>query len=520
MTLLLDQKNLTSFPSGAQGQLTEGDGGEDKNRWVHLITLGCARNRVDSEVMLGTLLGDGWSYCEDPAEAEMIVINTCGFIQAAKEESIDTILEMAEYKKHSSVILVVAGCLSQRYKSQLVKSLPEVDLFVGSDQFARLPDILEAHEQQKRDQLHSRAPAAQKLYTQRSGALYSDFMPRVNTLHSHCAYVKIAEGCDHQCAFCIIPAIRGRLRSRSIESVVQECKNLAEGGVREVNLIAQDLAAYGRDRGSEDLLPLLQKMAEVEGLSWIRLLYMYPENISADFLDFLADEPKMVPYLDIPMQHGHSAVLERMNRGVSAQQLRDTVAWVRDKVEGIAIRTSVMVGFPAETEEEFQELYRFVEDMRFDHLGCFVYSQEAGTRAGAMEQQIEHSIKERRRTEIMQLQRQISASKLQNLRGRKVMALMERPFEMRASSDQESAVPVTFGKSYGRVAVQAEKTERRIAWQARLSTQAPEVDGRAYLTVDQGNEAEASLIASLKVGDIIPAFVERTSDYDVMVRSV
>ena len=462
-------------------------------RWVHFITLGCARNRVDSEVMLGTLFSEGWSYCDDPGEAEMIVINTCGFIEASKEESIDTILEMAEYKKHAAVTLVVAGCLTQRYKNQLVKSLPEVDLFVGSDQFARLGEILQNYQEEKEQHSLEQGNSPQKLYARRSHALYTDFMPRINTLHSHCAYVKIAEGCDHQCAFCIIPAIRGKLRSRSVESIVKECENLAAGGVGEINLIAQDLAAYGGDRGRKDLLPLLRQLVGVEGISWIRLLYMYPENISEDFLDFLALEPKMVPYLDIPMQHGHSAVLERMNRGVSAEDLRGVVAWVRDQVPSISLRTSVMVGFPGESEEEFQALYDFVAALRFDHLGCFKYSQEAGTRAGAMKDQVEEEVKLERQAQIMELQRRISKENLASRVGSEVSVLVERPY--RAQNQDVQSIP--FAAS--------------VSWQGRLASQAPEVDGLAYIRQGCGD-------SSLKVGDILTCVVEETSDYDVLLK--
>ena len=378
--------------------------------------------------MLGTLSYDGWSYCDDPASADLIVVNTCGFIEAAKEESIDRILEMAEYKKYADVTLVVAGCLTQRYKSQLVKSLPEVDLFVGSDQFAYLwthvGEFIDQKNYEHADQdgtykkalkgdgkepLSSAPP--KKLYAQRSGALYTDFMPRINTLHSHSAYVKVAEGCDHQCAFCIIPAIRGRLRSRTIDSVVRECQDLACSGVKEVNLIAQDLAAYGRDDASNSasLVPLLRGICEVEGIAWVRLLYMYPERIKDEFLDLMACEPKLLPYLDIPMQHGHSDVLKRMNRGVSGPQLREIIASVRECVPGISLRTSVMVGFPGESEDEFRGLYNFVKDMRFDHLGCFVYSPESGTVAGAMRDQVEPEVKQVRQQQIMELQSKISA---------------------------------------------------------------------------------------------------------------
>ena len=364
-------------------------------RKVHLVSLGCSRNRVDSEVMVGTLLRDGWKSVEDAEGADAVVVNTCGFISSAKEESIDTILSMAELKKtNPEMKLIVTGCLTQRYKTQLAKGLPEVDLFIGTDEFSRIGELLD--KPGERGAIHAK----------RTNYLYNEDMPRVNTLAAHSAYVKVAEGCQHNCAFCIIPAIRGRLRSRPVHSVIKEVMNLVDSGVQEINLIAQDLAAYGRESGDTNLLELLRAMVKIDGLRWIRLLYVYPENISDEFLEFFAAEEKIVKYLDIPVQHGSNSVLKRMNRDVTREQIISTVKKLREKVPSVAIRTSVMVGFPGETEEEFEDLKSLVEELKFEHLGCFSYSQEEGTVAGRMKDQIEDDIKQVRLEDTWRLRRQ------------------------------------------------------------------------------------------------------------------
>jgi ribosomal protein S12 methylthiotransferase len=432
---------------------------------VHLVSLGCARNRVDSEVMLGTLLGQGWSHTEAPGEAQAIIINTCGFIESAKEESIDHILEAADWKKtNPDLKLVVAGCLTQRYKKQLVQGLPEVDLFVGTDEFSKIGEFLESPQEKG------------ALFAKRTHYLYQETLPRINTLAKGSAYVKIAEGCQHQCAFCIIPAIRGKLRSRPIEGVVTEVKQLVAQGVKEINLIAQDLAAYGRDKGSDDLLPLLKELVQIEGLQWIRPLYMYPENIHADFMEFFAKESKMVPYLDIPVQHASAPILKAMKRPIEPQELEDRIQNLRKKVPHIAIRTSVMVGFPGETEEDFQVLFEFVKKMKFDHLGCFTYSKEEGTVAGRMENQIPEEIKEARKAKIMELQRGISAQRLKSYVGQVLPVLLEGPSQ-----------------------------EHELLWQGRLPFQAPEVDGVVYI-----NDG------SLEAGQIKSVMITESHDYDLV----
>jgi ribosomal protein S12 methylthiotransferase len=435
-----------------------------QTRKIHLVSLGCSRNRVDSEVMVGTLLRDGWKSVDDPDDADAVVVNTCGFIASAKEESIDTILSMAELKKtNPDMKLVVAGCLTQRYKTQLAKGLPEVDLFIGTDEFSKIADLIDNGEKGS-------------IHAKRTNYLYNEDMPRVNTLTSFSAYVKVAEGCQHNCAFCIIPAIRGRLRSRPVHSVVKEVMNLVDSGVVEINLIAQDLAAYGRDTGETNLVELLRALVKIDGLRWIRLLYAYPENISDEFLEIFANEDKIVKYLDIPVQHGSNSALKRMNREVTREQIIETVQKLRARVPSVAIRTSVMVGFPGETAEEFDDLLNLVEELKFDHLGCFTYSQEEGTVAGRMQDQIDEDIKVARMNEIMEAQKEISREKLRRFVGKRIPVLVAGPSE---DSD--------------------------LVWQGRMSVQAPEVDGLVYLN---DGPVAAGKIQEVEITD--------TYDYDLV----
>lgn len=435
------------------------------SRKVHLISLGCARNRADSEVMLGSLMSNDWTVTDDSEEADTVVINTCGFIEAAKAESVQTILEAAELKKQNPKLkVVVAGCLTQRYKGQLAEGLPEVDLFVGTDEFPKIAEFL-----------NQDLPKG-SVRAKRTHYLYDGTLPKKNTLTASSAYVKVAEGCQHNCSFCIIPAIRGQLRSRPIANVVAEAKALAADGVKEINLIAQDLAAYGRDWGSSDLLELLKALVEVDGIEWIRLLYVYPENISEEFIEFFASNPKIVKYLDIPTQHASNPILEKMNRDISREGMRSIFAKLRERVPGIAIRTSIMVGFPGETQKDFEELRDFVIEQKFDHLGCFIYSQEEGTVAGRMKDQIDEETKLARQEEIMAIQREISADRLIDYVGRTV-----------------------------RVLVKGLSDESDLLAEGRLSTQAPEVDGVVYI-----NDGD------FKPGTIQDVLITDSHDYDLV----
>jgi len=435
-----------------------------KNRKVHLISLGCARNRVDSEVMLGNMVEAGWVITDEPETADAIVINTCSFINSAKTESVDTILEAADLKQDNpNMKLVVTGCLPQRYKEQLEEQMPEVDLFLGTDEFPKIAELLDS-------------PDSKKVYADRTNYLYNSEMARVNTLSSTSAYVKIAEGCQHLCSFCVIPAIRGKLRSRPVESIVSEVKHLTESGILEVNLIAQDLAAFGRDTKEDDLFSLLKGLVKIEKLKWLRCLYIYPENISDEFLEFFASEPKIVKYLDIPVQHANDRILKKMNRNITKAGLETILNKVRSAVPDVAIRTSIMTGFPGETHEEFLELKEFVEQQRFEHLGCFTYSQEEGTKAGEMKDQIDEETKQERCDEIMQLQQKISGDIL------------------------KSRVNQTLD-----VLVEGVSDETELLMQGRLSIQAPEVDGVVFI-----NDGP------VEVGKIQKVKITESHDYDLV----
>jgi ribosomal protein S12 methylthiotransferase len=447
--------------------------------------------------MLGTLMGSGWISVQEPEIADAIVINTCGFIGSAKEESIDTILQATELKKSNSELkVVVTGCLTQRYKSQLARGLPEVDLFIGTDEFTKIgkfiEDLSKSRPQAKQANSDNASNASNgagdatldvgaKVHAKRTHYLYSDDMPRLNTLAKHSAYVKVAEGCQHQCSFCIIPAIRGRLRSRPIESIVREVNKLVHEGVLEVNLIAQDLAAYGREQGEDRLIPLLKELIKIDGLKWIRCLYVYPENLTDELIDLFATEAKLAPYIDIPVQHASNRILKAMNRAVNRQDLENTLARLRQRVPHMAIRTSVMVGFPGETDGDFDELVDFVEQQKFDHLGVFAYSQEEGTVAGRMKEQVAQEIKQDRLDTIMKLQRAISKRRLEDYVG-KVFACL----------------------------VEGISKESEFLWEGRLATQAPEVDGVVY--INDGDELTAGKIQYVEITE--------SHDYDLVGRVI
>lgn len=433
---------------------------QDNHRRVHLISLGCPRNLVDSEVMLGGLLERGWQFTAEPKEADAIVINTCGFVNAAKQESVDRIIEAATYKQHNPELkIIVAGCLVQRYRARLRDGLPEVDLFIGTDQFHNLASFLD-------EPIVDRS-----VYSKRTNYIYSVDDPRINTLSPYSAYVKVSEGCQHRCTFCSIPAIRGPLRSRTITDIEREVEQLVAQGVVEIILIAQDLAAFGRDDNQSQLLPLLKRLVTIDGLHWLRLLYIYPEYISEEFLEFFADSSKIVKYLDIPVQHASDRLLKLMARNIDSRGLAKIFSTVRKYVPTVAIRTSVMVGFPSETEQDFACLLSFVEQQQFEHLGCFAYSQEDNTVAGRMKQQLSSRLKRIRRHQVMTLQKNISQTHLQ----RKI------------SSTQQVLVE-----------------KRDTVYRGRLATQAPEVDGLVYI-----NRGQAPL------GTIQPVRITASSAYDL-----
>jgi ribosomal protein S12 methylthiotransferase len=409
----------------------------------NIVSLGCARNLVDSEVMAGLLQQDQYEMVSEPADADLVLVNTCGFIDAAKAESIDTIVEIARLKEEGRIKkLVVAGCLAQRYPQELAKELPEVDLFIGTGE---VPQIIEILQRQKAD-------GNRRQYVGIPQYLYDHVTPRVRATPSYTAFLKVSEGCDHKCAFCIIPQLRGSHRSRSIDSVVNETVRLAQGGVKEINLIAQDLTAYGRDRkDGTTLFGLLKKMIDVPGVVWIRLLYAYPNFLDEPLLQLIRESDPICKYIDIPFQHISRRLLQRMRRGKSGSAVRETVKRLREAIPGLTLRTSLIVGFPGETDAEFATLLDFVEETQFDRLGVFKYSAEEGTAAADMDGKVSEDEKERRWQEVMDLQATISQKKNQALIGTIERVMIE-------SIDSDS------GKLAG-----------------RTQAHAPEVDGLVFI---------------------------------------
>lgn len=362
---------------------------------VGLVSLGCSKNRVDSEVMLGVLKEQGYRVVADPAQAQVIVVNTCGFIQSAKEESIETILEMARYK-HTGRLeqLVVTGCLSQRYGQALRDEMPEIDAILGVAQYQNLPEILAAARRGERP-----------LRTGDCGRFWDG--PRLLTTPAHSAYVKISDGCDNCCAYCAIPLIRGGYQSRPADSILRECESLAAGGATELTLIAQDTSRYGTDfPGGPDLTDLLTRISDIEAVRWLRALYCYPDTVSERLLDAIAGLPKVCAYLDLPLQHINAQMLRRMNRRGSPEMIRSLIGACRAR--GILVRTTFIVGFPGESQAQFEELLDFVRETRFERMGAFAYSPEEGTAAAQMPDQIEQDVKQSRLERLMLAQQDIS----------------------------------------------------------------------------------------------------------------
>jgi ribosomal protein S12 methylthiotransferase len=437
---------------------------------VHLISLGCPKNTADSELMLGALVRAGFEVTMDPRQAQVLLVNTCAFIEPAKKESIDAILAAAEVKKNSTgKRLVVAGCLSQRYGSELREQFPEVDIFVGTGDFLDLPELLRRSER----------PELRPIpYAGAAHLLPSAEAPRIRTGDPFSAYLKVSEGCDHRCAFCIIPKIRGRHESRPLDDLVEEARRLAAGGVREINLIAQDLTAYGRDLTPRaSLAALLHRLAAIDGVQWIRLLYCYPNFVTDELLAAIAGLDRVVKYIDMPLQHADDAILRAMKRERSADALRSLLGRIREAIPEIALRTSFIVGFPGETDAAFANLVDFVREQQFDRVGVFTYSREENTAAYELADQVPEAVKRRRRAELMELAAEISLTKNRGLVGREIEVMVE-------------------GAAPGRA------TRLR----ARTSAQAPEIDGMVLLS----GEAEP--------GEIVRARIERASTYDLHAR--
>src|SRR3982750_1257251 len=370
---------------------------------VGFISLGCPKNLVDSEGMMGQLKQNGYQITADAEEADTVVVNTCGFIDSAKKESIEAILEAASLKTNGKATrLIVAGCLVERYRDELKAEMPEVDAFIGTSQ---INDILGVCD----PQTNTRSLPVLPLGNQSATYLYDESTPRVLATPSHYAFIKIAEGCDRPCAFCFIPQMRGHFRSRRFGSIVAEAQQLAEEGVKELILVAQDSSRYGEDLGKVDALAhLMRELSHTEGIDWVRVMYTYPTHISDAFLDVLATEPKAVKYLDMPLQHASANVLKLMKRGGTRESLERLIARVRAKVPGVAVRTTFITGFPGETEEDFEELMAFVRNCRFDNLGVFTYSDEEGTPAYDLPNKVDPKFAKQRRNRLMKEQAKIS----------------------------------------------------------------------------------------------------------------
>jgi ribosomal protein S12 methylthiotransferase len=435
---------------------------------VHLVSLGCAKNRVDSEVMAGKLQRGEWELVDSPEAADVIIVNTCSFIQPATEESVDTVLDMARYKELGTCKkLVVTGCMVQRYGASLEGELPEVDHFVGTGEYHRIDDILAGRGEVRRS--HVDTP----MY------IHDELAPRLNSWKPHSAWFKIGEGCDHRCAFCIIPQLRGKMRSRTIPSLVAEAQRLAGEGVVELNLVSQDSTAYGRDlQDGTDLGRLLRALARVDGIEWLRLHYAYPIGLPESLLRAIAEEPKVCGYLDMPLQHASGRMLQAMRRGVTRQGQERILERVRRHVPDIAIRTTFIVGFPGETEADFDELLSFVGDQQFDRVGVFTYFQEEGTPAASLPDQVPDERKEERRARLMEAQAAISRRRLDRLVDTEHTVLVDGPSE-----------------------------EHELVWSARLATQAPEVDGQVFL-----DEAPEDVAA----GQFRRVRIARTADHDLV----
>jgi ribosomal protein S12 methylthiotransferase len=439
-----------------------------KKKSLYMMTLGCPKNRVDSEVMLGTLVQRGYQLVQAPEAAEVIVVNTCAFIGPAKQESIDNVLELAELKKTGACkTLVVTGCLSQRYAPELMKEMPEVDHFLGTSAYAQIGDLLAAE-------------ATPRQVIPDPEYIHTSAVPKVNSMPGYTAYLKISEGCDNKCAFCIIPKLRGLQRSRTVADIVEEAHRLADAGVAELNLVAQDLTAYGHDLpGRPTLHELLRELVKVD-VKWIRLHYAYPRVFPNELIEVMASEKKIARYLDMPLQHASDRLLLSMKRGRDSKFLKELLAKIRARVEGLTFRTSLIVGLPGETEEDFELLKAFVTEQRFERMGCFQYSDEEGTAAYDMGDKVPRKTIERRWREVMAIQKRINREHNKKLIGRRIEVLVE--------------------------GVSPESNDLLVG---RWEGQAPEIDGQVYI-----NDGLAY------PGEFVTCEVTEAHDYDLVAKVV
>ena len=434
---------------------------------ILFISLGCDKNLVDTEVMLGMLASRGYEMTNDEQEADIIVINTCCFIHDAKEESIQNILEMAEYKKNGSAkALIVTGCMAERYRQEILDEIPEVDEVLGTTAYDRILDAVDA------------ALAGQhEVMTADLDALPLPETKRLVTTGGHFAYLKIAEGCDKHCTYCIIPKIRGNFRSVPMERLLKEAQDLAEQGVKELILVAQETTLYGKDLYGEKSLPkLLRELCKISGIRWIRILYCYPEEITDELIQVMKKEPKICHYLDLPIQHANDTILKRMGRRTSKQELIDIVQKLRKEIPDICLRTTLITGFPGETQEQHEEVMEFIDTLEFDRLGAFTYSPEEDTPAATFEDQIDEEVKEDRQADIMELQQEIAFDKAEDMIGREVLVMIE-----------------------GKVADEN-------AYVGRTYRDAPNVDGLIFINTD----------VELISGDFAKVKVTGALDYDLI----
>lgn len=434
---------------------------------ILFISLGCDKNLADTEVMLGLLASRGYEMTDDETQADIIVINTCCFIHDAKEESIQNILEMAEYKKTGQVkALIVTGCLAQRYRQEILEEIPEVDEVLGTSAYDKILDAVDAA-----------LAGKQEVMLADIDALPLPETKRLVTTGGHFAYLKIAEGCDKHCTYCIIPKIRGNFRSVPMERLVKEAKELAEQGVKELILVAQETTLYGKDLyGEKSLHVLIKELCKISGIRWIRILYCYPEEITDDLIQVMKEEPKVCHYLDLPIQHANDEILKKMGRRTSKQELIDIIEKLRREIPDICLRTTLITGFPGETKEQHEELMDFVDEMEFDRLGVFTYSPEEDTPAAVMPDQIDEEVKEERQAELMELQQDIAFDNAQDMVDREVLVMIE-----------------------GKVADEN-------AYVGRTYRDAPNVDGLIFINTDE----------ELLSGDFARVKVTGAVDYDLI----
>jgi ribosomal protein S12 methylthiotransferase len=432
---------------------------------VGIVSLGCPKNLVDSEIMLGLLKKNEYEIVNNKGEADILIVNTCGFIESAKAESISTILEMAQCKEKNCELLIVTGCLAERYKEEIIKEIPEVDAVVGTGNYGEIADIIAEFNHEKKSVRYGNLNEIAYLENERL----------VSTKNGY-AYLKIAEGCDNCCTYCIIPSLRGRFRSRKIEDIIKETEALVKGGAKEIILVAQDVTRYGVDiYGERSLVKLLKRLSDIEGVEWIRLLYCYPDEIDMELIDEIAANEKVLKYIDIPLQHASDKILKAMGRRGNSQLNENIIKTLREKIPGIVIRTSFIVGFPGEDEEDFKKLYDFIDRYKVDRLGVFEYSKEEDTKAAKLKNQVPKRVKAKRYKEIMSLQREISGLKNHERVNKTYRTLVEGV------------------------------ADDGIFYYGRTFAEAPEIDSYLYFTSEE----------PLKIGEFTNVRVVSSEDYDL-----